>query len=116
MFDLIPSNTGVEDPALSNLIIQYNEQVMEYLRLTRSTNENNPFISQLKNKILLTRQNILQTITNIKKGTEIKRQDIIERNKYFSEDYNIDYTQIFFCCQYRPFQIGHKIHSRKEGS
>ena len=86
MFDLIPSNTGVEDPALSNLIIQYNEQVMEYLRLTRSTNEDNPFISQLKNKILLTRQNILQTITNIKKGTEIKRQDILERNKSFSEE------------------------------
>ncbi len=89
LFDLIPSNTGVEDPALSNLIIQYNGQVMEYLRLTRSTNENNPFISQLKDKILLTRQNILQTITNIKKGTEIKRQDIVERNNALANDLSI---------------------------
>ena len=86
ILDLIPSNTGINDPALSDLIITYNNQVMEYLRLTRSTNENNPFISQLKDKILLTRQNILQTITNIKEGTKLRKQDVIERSALLSKD------------------------------
>ena len=86
LLDLIPSNTGINDPILSSLIVDYNNKVMEYLRLTRSTNENNPFISQLKDKILLTRQNILQTITNIKEGTEIRRKDIIERNKTLADN------------------------------
>ncbi len=86
LLDLIPSNTGINDPVLSSLIVDYNNKVMEYLRLTRSTNENNPFISQLKDKILMTRQNILQTITNIKEGTEIRRRDIIERNETLADN------------------------------
>ena len=54
---------------------------MEYLRLTRSTNENNPYISQLKEKILLSRENILQTITNMKEGSMLRRENIVEKNK-----------------------------------
>ena len=81
LLDLIPSNTGITDNNLSNLIISYNYEVMEYLRLTRSTNENNPYISQLKKKILLSRENILQTITNMKEGTMLRREDIVRRNK-----------------------------------
>lgn len=81
IFDLIPSNTGITDETLSNLIISYNYEVMEYLRLTRSTNENNPHISQLKEKILLSRSNILQTITNMKEGTMLRRNDIIRKNE-----------------------------------
>ena len=89
LLDLIPSNTGINNPALSELIIEYNNQVMEYLRLTRSTNEDNPFVSQLKEKLLLTRQNILQTITNIKEGTEIRREDVIKRNKALAQDLSV---------------------------
>lgn len=80
ILDLIPSNTGITDEALSNLIISYNYEVMEYLRLTRSTNEDNPYISQLKDKILLSRKNILQTITNMKEGAMLRREDIVKRN------------------------------------
>lgn len=78
-YDLIPSNTGVTDDALSNLILNYNEQVLEYLRMTRSTNDNNPVVSQQKDRITLTRENILQTITNVKDGIEIRRKDIARK-------------------------------------
>jgi capsular exopolysaccharide synthesis family protein len=86
ILDLIPSNTGIDNQALTALIMEYNNQVMEYLRLTRSTNENNPFVSQLKDKILMTRQNILQTITNIKEGTKIRREDVIKRSNLLAKD------------------------------
>ena len=42
--DLLPSNTGVEDQTLANLIVSYNYQVLEYQRITRSTNESNPYV------------------------------------------------------------------------
>lgn len=88
IYDLIPSNTGISDESLSNLIISYNNQVLEYLRLTRSTNEENPVVSQQKDKILLTRDIILQTITNIKDGIQIRRQDIMQRSRELQAQIN----------------------------
>ena len=78
--ELIP-NTNIEDGTLIELIAAYNTDVVEYLRLKRSTNENNPFISQLKNKILVTRDNILQTIKSTKEGLELQKEDCIKRNR-----------------------------------
>ena len=78
--ELIP-NTNIEDGTLIELIAAYNTDVVEYLRLKRSTNENNPFISQLKNKILLTRDNILQTIKSTKEGLALQKEDCIKRNR-----------------------------------
>ena len=78
--ELIP-NTNIEDGTIIELIAAYNTDVVEYLRLKRSTNENNPFISQLKNKILLTRDNILQTIKSTKEGLELQKEDCIKRNR-----------------------------------
>lgn len=76
---LIP-NTDINSIELANLITAYNEEVIEYLRLTRYTNDDNPFVSQLKNKILLSRENIIQTINNTKKSIEIRKLEYIERN------------------------------------
>lgn len=79
--DLLPSNTGVEDQTLANLIVSYNNQVLEYQRITRSTNESNPYVSQLKTKIELTRKNIIQTIVNVKKGLALQKQDLQGKNR-----------------------------------
>lgn len=87
-YDLIPSNTGVNDEALSNLIIEYNSQVVEYLRMTRSTNDSNPVVSQQKDRITLTRNNILQTITNVKDGIKIRKQDIALKSREIESQIN----------------------------
>ena len=78
--ELIP-NTNIEDGTLIELISTYNTDVVEYLRLKRSTNENNPFVAQLKDRILLTRNNILQTIKSTKESLDIQKQDYIKRNR-----------------------------------
>lgn len=82
--ELIP-NTNIEDGTLNELISTYNVNVMEYLRLNRSTNENNPFLSQLKNKILLTRNNILQTIKSTKESLDIQKQNYIKLNNEIND-------------------------------
>ena len=76
--DLIPNNTGIEDKSLGDLIVSYNDLVLRYLRIGRSTNETNPIVEQTQNQIALLRQNILQTIRNVKKSIEITKTDLKE--------------------------------------
>ena len=82
--DLIPNNTGSEDKSLGDLIVSYNDLVLRYLRIGRSTNETNPIVEQTQNQIALLRQNILQTIRNVKKSIEITKTDLKEKNKKFT--------------------------------
>lgn len=86
--ELIPTNTGIIDEVLSNLIISHNNDVIEYLRLTHSTTDNNPDANQLKNKIVLSRKNILQTITNMKESAALRREDIIRKNEEIDQQIN----------------------------
>ena len=74
--ELIPTNTFETNETLSQLIITHNTNVQEYLKLTQTSTENNPYTIQLKKQILLSRKIILQTISNMKKGAEQKRSSI----------------------------------------
>ena len=73
---------------MSNLIITHNDNVIEYLRLTRSSAEDNSHVQQLKDKIILSRKNILQTITNMKEGASLRREDIVRRNEEIDQQIN----------------------------
>ena len=59
---MIPGNIGIEDEALSKVIEAYNTQLLDYLRIKRSTNEINPILEQQHEQILLTKSNIAQTV------------------------------------------------------
>ena len=83
--DLIPNNTGIEDESLSELIVSYNELVLKYLRIGRSTNVTNPIVEQTQHQITLLRQNILLTIRNVKKSIDITRSDLKAKNQKFTE-------------------------------
>lgn len=82
--DLIPNNTGIEDESLGKLIVSYNELVLKYLRIARSTNETNPIVDQTQHEIGLLRHNILQTIRNVKKSIEITKADLKSKNQKFT--------------------------------
>ena len=87
-YELIPSNSGISDEGLSALITRYNSQVLEYLRLTRSTNESNPVVSQLKNQMILNRANILKTTATVKDGLMIRRKDILAKSNEIQSSIN----------------------------
>lgn len=80
---MIPGNIGIEDEALSKVIEAYNTQLLDYLRIKRSTNEINPILEQQHEQILLTKSNIAQTVKNVKSGLEIMRKDLVAKNKQF---------------------------------
>ena len=86
--DLIPSNTGVQDETLGDMMTSYNALVMKYLRISRSTTEANPVAEQVLAQIRMMRGNILQTITNVKQSIQITKQDLMAKNSEFTAQIN----------------------------
>ena len=86
--DLLPSNTGVQDETLGNMMTSYNALVMKYLRISRSTTEANPVAEQVLAQIRMMRGNILQTITNVKQSIQITKQDLMAKNSEFTAQIN----------------------------
>ncbi len=83
--DLLPSNTGIDDKSLSGLMMQYNELVLKYLRMNRSTYATNPILDQTLTQIRLMRQNILQTIDNVKESLIITKRDLRAKNSTYEK-------------------------------
>lgn len=83
--DLIPSNTGIDDPSLGEMMAGYNELVLKYLRMSRATNATNPIVGQTLERIRLMRQNILQTIANVKESLTITKRDLQAKNRKFAD-------------------------------
>jgi capsular exopolysaccharide synthesis family protein len=81
---LIPANLGVEDQALKSLIQDYNETLLERMRLYRSTNEQNPVISQLENTLAALRSSIFASINSILHGLAIAQNDLRKRESQFT--------------------------------
>ncbi len=86
--DLIPNNTGVSDESLGKMMTQYNGLVLKYLRMERSTNATNPIINQTLAEIRLMRQNILQTIGNLKESLTITKRDLQTKNRTYEQQIN----------------------------
>ncbi len=81
--DLIPSNTGINDPALAEMFTLYNELILKYIRMSRSTNDANPVVEQTHQQIVLMRQNIIKSIGNAKKNLEITRSDLEKQSNVY---------------------------------
>lgn len=73
-FSLLPANLGVEDVALVEEMSKYNELVLERLKLSRSSNAQNPVKIQIEEHLKLGKDNILSSISNIKSGYEIAKR------------------------------------------
>lgn len=81
---LIPGNTGISDGGLTSLIASYNAQLLEYLRIKRSTNADNPIVELQNDQLQLARENIAKTIQNVKSSLDITRNDLVAQQQQFS--------------------------------
>jgi capsular exopolysaccharide synthesis family protein len=109
--ELIPTNTGITDEALANLIITHNNNLIEYLRLNNSVTNTNPYLLQLKEQIILSRKNILQTITNMKESSNLKRQDIIKRSEKIEQQIkDVPSIEREYIAITREQEIKHKLY------
>ncbi|MDR1653560.1 MAG: polysaccharide biosynthesis tyrosine autokinase [Prevotellaceae bacterium] len=80
---LIPTGAGINDAALSAMIKEYNDLALKRLKLVRSTNENNPAVTELNQQLKVTRNNIVSSIGSTRKGIEISLNDVIVKDNLF---------------------------------
>lgn len=61
-YDVLPTNIGLNDPTIANVTNQYNQLVLERQRLLKSSNEKNPIIVNLDERIAGLKQSMQQSL------------------------------------------------------
>jgi capsular exopolysaccharide synthesis family protein len=87
-FRLIPSNLGIEDLTLINLVKIYNEAILQRERALLTAKENNPVVITLEHEIEKTRTAILENIGNIKNSYKIFENELRSQNAEISAEIN----------------------------
>lgn len=76
IFDLIPANLITESPALSGLVNQYNELVLQNKKISTTASAQNPTRILLEEQMVDLRKLILETIQNLRKDLQIPINEI----------------------------------------
>lgn len=81
--EVIPTNIGLADNALTAIVGQYNEMLTERKRLLRTSSENNPAVINLDTSIEATRKGVQASVNSVLKGLEITRHDLENQARKF---------------------------------
>ncbi len=85
-FSMIPANLGFTDQALVALIGSYNEMVLQRMRVQRTATGENPMLAILDEQLIIMRENIMQSIQNVKDGflitlSQIEKEELKLSNR-----------------------------------
>jgi len=81
---LIPSNLGIDDIALNNMISRYNEAVVSKDKEAPTNQKEGLVMQDLNNQVNELKKNILESLKNIKNNFRLKIAEINSRNETFS--------------------------------
>jgi capsular exopolysaccharide synthesis family protein len=76
--DLIPSNTGLVDGSIEEIIAEYNTLLLRRNRLMSGNSSENPIVQDLNNALTQVRQNIARAIDNVISGLRIRMSNLRE--------------------------------------
>ena len=82
--NLIPANLGVNDPSLTALLKEYNELLLNRMRVSRSATEDNPRLAQADAQLAHLREGIITSIKNTKEGLAISKNDISRKDEQYN--------------------------------
>lgn len=74
--EVIPSNIGLEDANLKNIVSQYNTLIIERKRLLRTSSESNPAVINLNSSIEVMRSNVEASIKSVLRGLQITQNSL----------------------------------------
>ena len=83
-YNLVPANLGIEDNSLLSLMKEYNEALLERMKLKRTTNDENPVMIQMEQQLKQTRSSIIVSIGSLKEGLRIAKRDALGKNSQFA--------------------------------
>ena len=73
---MVPTNVGIEDQTLQELIKEYNTKLMERNRLLRASSSQNPTVLILTKTITELKKDLLSSISSIQDALMISRDDL----------------------------------------
>ncbi len=80
----VPSTQGLSDPMLPDLINKKYQLELEYEKLKKTTGENNPILTSIKDQINKIKPSLLENIQNQKKNLEATRLNMNSANNSYS--------------------------------
>lgn len=83
-YSLVPANLGIEDKSLLQLMQEYNQALLERMKLKRTTNDKNPVLIQMEQQLKEIRSSIILSIVSIKDGLKIARKDVMSKDAQFA--------------------------------
>lgn len=78
MHELVPTNLGIEEPALAQMVFEYNRLTLERDKNIKTTPESNPLIVSMDETLDKLRRNIYQALTEVKQGYQIASSKLDE--------------------------------------
>lgn len=76
---LIPSNLGISNESLVDLITQYNALLFKKMRIQRTAAAENPIVAQLDMQLGLVRENIKVSVDNLRNTLLVKKNSLNDR-------------------------------------
>ena len=76
---LIPANLGISDASLVALISEYNQMLLQRMRVQRTATDDNPVILQMNTQLTMLRENIITSINSVRNSLTISKQDLETR-------------------------------------
>ncbi len=80
----VPSTQGLNDPMLPDLINKKYQLELEYEKLKKTTGENNPILTSIKDQINKIKPSLLENIQNQKKNLEATKLNMNSANNSYS--------------------------------
>ncbi len=77
----VPLNLGIQEPVLLGLISEYNKLQLERENNLLTTTAENPLVHSMDVSLARLRQNILETLVNVRAGYTISRNDLLKNNQ-----------------------------------
>lgn len=81
--ELLPVNIGLEDESLNNLIIQFNQLIIEKNKVSFGAGENNPVLNAYSNNIKVIKENIIKSIKAFESQLTLNENLLIAKNDQY---------------------------------
>jgi tyrosine-protein kinase Etk/Wzc len=79
--ELVPTNMGIEEPALAQLVSEYNTLQLSRDNNLRTSPAGNPMIQSMDNALDKIRRDIYQALLNVKQGYQISADNLAKRDQ-----------------------------------
>jgi capsular exopolysaccharide synthesis family protein len=81
IYELVPTNLGIEEPALAQMVAEYNRLQLERESNLKTTPESNQLIQSMNSSLEKVRKEIYQALTNVRQAYIIAQSHLDKENR-----------------------------------